>query len=85
MKSVIEDIYNGNWSTENFKTSEEYCKISDECDKLYKEISKHLNEEQRENLFNLVIKNGGLEGETGCTHFKEGFKLGMLIAFEVFK
>lgn len=85
MKSAIEDIYNGNWSSENFKTSEEYSKICDECDKLYKEIEKHLDEEQRENLFNLVLKDGELEGEAAYTHFKEGFKLGMLIAIEVFK
>ena len=84
MKSVIEDIYNGNWSSENFKMSEEYSKINDECDKLYKEIEKHLNEEQRKNLFDLMIKSGGLEGEAACSHFKEGFKLGMLMAFEVF-
>ena len=84
MKSVIEDIYYGKWSVENFKPSEEYGKISDECDKLYKEIEKHLNKEQRKNLFDLVVKDGGLEAETACTHFKEGFKLGFLIAVEVF-
>ena len=85
MKSIIEDIYYGNWSAENYKISEEYRKICEECDKGYKEIEKHLNEEQKQNLFNLILKNSGLEGEAACTNFKEGFKLGMLIAIEVFK
>ena len=84
MKSVIEEIYNGDWSSENFKSSEEYGKISDECDKLYKELQSYLNDKQKEVLFNYMIKTGGLEGETACTHFKEGFKLGLLIAVEVF-
>ena len=82
MKSIIEELYYGNWSVENLKTSEEYRKICDECDKLQKEIEKHLNEEQRKNLFDLVLKTGGLEGEAACSHFKEGFKMGLLIAFE---
>ena len=83
MKSVIEEIYNGN-ITDNIKMSEEYYKICGECDTLYKEIEKHLNEKQKENLFNLILKDSGLEAETACTHFKEGFKLGLLIALEVF-
>ena len=63
---------------------EEYGKICNECDKLYKELQTYLNEEQNEVLFNYMLKTGGLEGETACTHFKEGFKLGLLIALEVF-
>ena len=84
MKSAIEEIYNSNWSSDNFKTSEEYGKICGECDKLYKELQTYLNEEQREVLFNYMLKTGGLEGETACAHFKEGVKLGLLIALEVF-
>ena len=83
MKSVIEDIYYGNIA-ESIKTSEEYGKICDECDKLYKELQTYLNDKQKEVLFNYMIKTGGLEGETACTHFKEGFKLGLLVAVEAF-
>ena len=83
MKSVIEDIYNGNIA-ENIKMSEEYFKICDECDELYKKIQTYLNEEQREILFDFMIKTGGLEGEAACTNFREGFKLGLLVAMEAF-
>lgn len=81
MKSVIEEIYYGNIE-EKYKTSEEYGKICGECDKLYKEIEKHLNEEQREILWNFSLKNASLEGEAACAHFKEGFKMGLLVAIE---
>ena len=83
MKSAIEDIFNGNIE-ENIKMSEEYGKICDECDKLYKELQTYLNEEQKKVLFNYMIETGGLEAEAACAHFKEGFKIGLLIAAEVF-
>lgn len=85
MKSIIEDIYYGKCSSENIKEGEEYWKIHDKCEKIYEVLKKSLNEEQIKILDKLVLQSGGLEGETACTHFQEGFKLGMLIAFEVLK
>lgn len=84
MKSAIEEIYYGNCSAESFKMSEEYWKIISKCDKLCDRLKKGLNKKQIKILNQLVLESGGLEGEAACAHFKEGFKLGLLIAVEVF-
>lgn len=85
MKSVIEKIYNGERGCfENINESEKYWEISKEYGNIYDELAEGLTEKQKKILDNLFIVSGGLEAEAACTHFKEGFKLGLLIAIEVF-
>lgn len=85
MKSIIEEIYYGNCENhETIKPSEEYWNIHKEYGKIYEKLEEGLNEEQKQLLSDLYVEGGGLEGEMACTHFKEGFKMGLLIAVEAF-
>ena len=86
MKSVLRDIYHGDQSNvENFKESEEYWAVHKQYEELYEKLEQGLNDQQKKILDDLFIMSGGLESEASCTWFKEGFKMGMLIAVEVFK
>ena len=83
MKSVIEDIYYGNRGhSETIKESEEYFKVQQEVGTLCEEFDKTLTEEQRQVFEKIHYLLLGLEAEATVTHFKEGFKLGMLAAVE---
>ena len=85
MKSVIEDIYLGRrGDTDTIEPSEEYWKVHKEVGKQYEALESQLNEEQKRMLEELYLTMGGLECEQGSTHFKEGFKLGLLVAIEAF-
>ncbi len=83
MKSVIEEIYYGNCKNyETIELSEEYWKVNKKYGELYEKLEEGLNEEQKKLLNDLYVQSAGLEGEAACTHFKEGFKMGLLIAIE---
>ena len=85
MKSVLRDIYHGDQKNiENFKESEEYKEVQRKYGELYEKLEEGLNEEQKKILDDLYLLSGGLESEASCTWFKEGFKMGMLIAVEIF-
>ena len=85
MKSVLRDIYHGDQKNiENFKESEEYWEVHKKYGELYEKLLQGLNEEQQKTLDDLYVLSGGLESEASCTWFKEGFKMGLLIAVEVF-
>ena len=84
MKSIIEEIYYGNRGDYNtIKAGEKYFKVKERYCEIHDKLEEGLNEEQKQLLDDLFIQSGGLEGEFACSHFKEGFKLGMLVAFEV--
>lgn len=84
MKSVLRDIYHGNQANvQNFKESKEYWEASSEYNELYEKLEQGLNDEQKKILDDLFVMTGGLESEASCTWFKEGFKMGLLIAIEV--
>ncbi|MDE6597722.1 MAG: hypothetical protein K2K60_03695 [Clostridia bacterium] len=83
MKSVIEEIYYGNRGhSESIRESEEYFKVQREVGTLCEEFDKTLTEEQRQVFDKIHFLLSGLEAEATATHFKEGFKLGMLVAVE---
>lgn len=83
MKSIIEDIYMGRrGDTETMKPSQEYLKVQEEFSKQYDELEKQLTEEQKKILDELYLTSGGLESEHGISRFKEGVKIGMLLAIE---
>ena len=84
MKSILDDIYFGERGhCETIKISEKYKQIKKEYAKIYDTLENGLNDEQKQLLDELFLQSGGLESELACTHFKEGFKLGMLIALEI--
>lgn len=85
MKSILEDIYYGRRCyCENIEAGEEYWEVHKEYDKIYEELEKGLNDDQKKILDELFITTGGLEDKLACAHFKEGFKIGLLVAIEAF-
>lgn len=85
MKSIIEEIYFGKrGNAEGMKPSEEYWKAHDEVSRKYEDLEKQLTEEQKKQFQELYLIMGGLESEHGISQFKEGFKVGLLVAIEVF-
>lgn len=82
MKSVIEEIY---YNVEgNFKEDKEYWETNKKYGELYDKLSENLTDEQKKLLMEIYNASSGLEASVGCTHFREGFKWGMLVAAEVF-
>nr|MDE7439252.1 hypothetical protein [Clostridia bacterium] len=83
MKSIIKEIFYGErGNCDNYKTSEEYSKILEKVNKLYKEIKSVLTAEKREEFETLCKLQGDLEVETADEHFIEGVKIGILLGIE---
>ena len=81
--SIIEDIFNGSRGQyENIKCSEAKLKLDDECLKLYNDLKKILNDEQKEKLEIFINKNMEEESEATFTYYKEGLKIGLLLFAE---
>lgn len=84
MISIIEQIYNGERGFfETIKASEEYIKILDKVDGAYKQLNEQLNEEQKKLFADFIALTHELESESILTHYKEGFKIGLLMGMEV--
>lgn len=80
MKSVIEEIY---YNVEgNFKEDKEYWEINKNYGELFDKLSEKLTDEQKKLLIEIYNASSGMEAEVGCTHFKEGVRMGMLLAIE---
>lgn len=85
MKSIIEEIYFGKrGQIETIKASEAYWRVHEKAEALGEELEKSMTEEQIKIFREYFYAVSGLEAEQSLTHFKEGVKLGMLLAFEVF-
>ena len=85
MKSILEEIYFGRRGDfEKIVVDERYEKADEKYSKIYNELVTGLNESQRQILDKLVDATAGLEIAIGCSHFKEGFKIGVLVAVETF-
>lgn len=85
MKSIIEEMYFGKRGfAETIKTNENYWKVHDEVGVFYEKLLNELSDEQKSTLDELYSAMGGLEAEQSLEHFKEGFKLGLLLAVEAF-
>lgn len=83
MNSQLEELYYASEGlVEKIKRNEEYDKVNYKYDEVYEQLLKSLNDEQKKLLDELYFLTGGLESETGITHFKEGFKFCMRLVFE---
>lgn len=83
--SVIEEIYNEKRGfCDRIKPSKAYEKANEKYQQIIQELEKKLNDEQKRVLYDLAFAVGEREGELACTHFKEGFKMGMRLATEAF-
>lgn len=83
MKSVISEIFDGeSYRTENIKRSKKYKQLQKTADIVYQRFTDTLNGKQAvmfEEVYNSII---ALEAEQSKTSFEDGFKLGLLVAFE---
>lgn len=83
MSSIIEDIYLGRrGNIETMKPSEEYRKAQEIMCKQYNNLVQQLTEKQQNALEELYSILGELEAEHGFSRYKEGFKIGLLVAIE---
>ncbi|MDE7401646.1 MAG: hypothetical protein K2N17_06305 [Clostridia bacterium] len=85
MKSIIEEIYLGNSGcVGTVKMSDEYWKINYTVSEMTEEFKKMFNEEQQQKFLKFCDTYNLLSAETALSHYKEGFKLGLLLAIECF-
>ena len=83
MKSAIGQIYCGeNGFGKKIKETDKFWQLEDEISELVCDLQENLNKEQKELLSELENKFRERERETAQTHFKEGFKTGILIGLE---
>ena len=83
MKSTLEELYYASEGlADKIGKSKEFNKIHYKYGKVYEQLFEELNDEQKNMLDELYFLMGGLEAETGLTHFKEGFKFCMRLVFE---
>ena len=83
MKSIIKEIYMG---TSGFagtvKMSDTYQETSKIVSEMTDEYKKMFNEEEQRKFLEFCDMYTLLSAENALTHYKEGFKLGLLLAFE---
>lgn len=83
MKSVIKDIYLGKCGFNGtIKMSETHKETLATVFKMTEEYKKSFNEEQQRKFLEFCDLNNLLDAENALSHYKEGFKLGMLLALE---
>ena len=83
MKSIIKELYLGNTATlESIKASKEYFRLIGEIVDISDILEKDFTDEQKTQFRKLLELSAGLELEQVCTHFAEGFKLGLNIGIE---
>ena len=83
MKSIIEEIYlHKRGVAETVEMSEKYREILHKVATMSDEFMKMLNEEQKQKFMEFCWETPGLEAENAIMHYKEGVKIGMLLAFE---
>ncbi len=84
MNSIIEEIYECNGYNQNIKPSEEYWEIHDDVGELLDKLNAVLDDGHKKVLNDLYLNCGGLQSALARAHFKEGFKLGLILGSEVF-
>ena len=83
LKSIIKEIHTDNQCiSEQIVLSERYKKISDEALKFYNQLSALLNDDQKIIFEKYVDSEMGICAEGELLHFKEGVKVGLLLAME---
>lgn len=81
--SANEELYCGTrGNCECIKQNEEYKKILGKCAELSTLLNEGLDERQKSLLFDLTVKQGGLEHESNLAHFAEGLRLRLALAAE---
>ncbi|MDE6356141.1 MAG: hypothetical protein K2L67_02755 [Clostridia bacterium] len=84
MKSVIEEIYLNKPDNEDGEKTENYRKIRKEAEEVIERIKAFLPDGQKEQLAKLYNLMCYLVNEQGLAAYKQGFKEGVLLAYETF-
>lgn len=83
--SIIEDIFFNSVSlSERIELSKEYKKVSDKSYEIYTKLIGLLNDEQKKLLEDFADNEMGVCAEGEILYFKEGLKVGMMLASECF-
>ena len=83
MKSIIEEIYlMKRGSVGTVKMSDEYWKINNIVTEKTEEYRKMFKEEQQSEFLEFCDTCTSLGTESALSHYKEGFKIGLLLAME---
>ena len=83
---IIKDIFfNSPYASENMPVTDEHKKIVKKLFEFEESIKKYLPEKDSEKIIaEYSLLQGELNAETESTSFTEGFKIGLLVGFEVF-
>lgn len=82
-KSIIEEIFlDSQGLSEKIKHSVEYKKVSDEAYSFYEKLRNCLNDRQKEVFEDFANSEISVRAETELTHFKAGFKAGVILVLE---
>lgn len=84
MKSAIEKIYRGDTNSQDFEMTDEWKRLANEALKIYKGFYASLTEEQKKQLDEINLCEGGQEAEVALQCYREGFKLGLQLGIEAF-
>ena len=83
MKSIIKEIYMGtSGSVGTIKMSDKYWETNHIVSEMTDEYKKTFNEEEQRKFLEFCDMYTLLSAENALTHYKEGFKIGLLLAFE---
>lgn len=82
-RSIIDEIYsNSEFLYERSALGERYNKKSDEAYKLYTHLKDLSNDEQKKIFEDFIESEMEARSEVEYMHFKEGVKVGLLLAIE---
>lgn len=83
MISIIKELFFGKRGQyENIITGKRYRELFEELCEVCKELSKDFNNKQKELFENICNMQSEIEAEAVFQNYREGFKIGLLLALE---
>ncbi len=83
MISIIKQLFFGERGQyENIITGKRYKELFEELYDMCKELSKDFNDKQKELFEKICSKQAEMESEAIFQNYREGFKIGLLLALE---
>jgi hypothetical protein len=84
MKSVIEKIFYCEANRISFNPTKKWMNLDSKRRKIGDELYESLSDSQKKLFIEMSDCEGAQEAETELLHYKEGFKMGLKVAFETF-
>lgn len=83
MESIIKQLFFGERGQyENIITGKRYKELFEELYEMCKELSNDFNDKQKELFEKICSKQAQIESEAIFQNYREGFKIGLILAFE---